>query len=77
MLQVINVEGLCRVQQPQKYDSSLKILLEGLADQVLPELVAGAEVEAELNDEMLKPPLRADRVYTILWGDVHAFCMWS
>jgi hypothetical protein len=48
----------------------LKTLLEGLAEQVLPELVSGVEVEAELNDEMLKPPLRADRVYTVLWRGV-------
>jgi hypothetical protein len=58
------------MQQPQAYDSSLKTLLEGLADQVLPELVSGVEVEEELNDEMLKPPLRADRVYTVLWRGV-------
>ena len=58
------------MQQPQVYDSSLKTLLEGLADQVLPELVSGVEVEAELNDEVLKPPLRADRVYTVLWRGV-------
>ena len=58
------------IQQPQAYDSSLKTLLEGLAGQVLPELVSGVEVEAELNDEILKPPLRADRVYTALWRGV-------
>jgi hypothetical protein len=70
ILRVRNVGGLCMIQQPQAYDSSLKTLLEGLASQVLPELVSGVEVEAELNDEMLKPPLRADRVYTVLWRGV-------
>lgn len=53
------------MQKNQPFDSSLKSFLEGLATQVIPELLAGAEVEEELNDEVLKPPLRADRVYKI------------
>jgi hypothetical protein len=53
------------MQNNQPYDSSLKSFLEGLAAQVIPELLAGAEVEEELNGEILKPPLRADRIYRI------------
>ncbi len=66
MLSLRKVEGWYVMQQPQQpYDSSLKSLLEGLAAQVIPELVPGTKVEEELNDEMLKPPLRADRVYGV------------
>ena len=53
------------MQQNQPYDTSLKSFLEGLATQVIPELLSGAEVEEELNGEILKPPLRADRIYRI------------
>jgi hypothetical protein len=67
---VKNVEGRCVLQKNQPYDSSLKSLLEGLAAQVIPELLAGAKVEEELNCEVLKPPLRADRVYQIRYKGV-------
>ena len=53
------------MQQNQPYDTSLKSFLEGLATQVIPELLSGAEVDEELNGEILKPPLRADRIYRI------------
>jgi predicted transposase YdaD len=57
------------MQKDQPYDSSLKSFLEGMAAQVIPELLAGAEVEEELNVEVLKPPLRADRVYRIRYKE--------
>lgn len=50
-------------QSSQPYDSSLKSLLEGQVVEVLSHLVPEVEVDEELNDEVLKPPLRADRVY--------------
>lgn len=52
-------------EPPQPYDSTLKSLLEDQAAEVIPYLLAGTELLGELNDEMLKPPLLADRVYRI------------
>ncbi len=57
------------MQKNQPYDSSLKSFLEGLATHVIPELIEGAEVEEELNGEVLKPPLRADRIYRIRYKE--------
>ena len=48
-------------QQP--YDSALKSILEERASEIMPLLLSGIEIGEELNDETLRPPLRADRVY--------------
>lgn len=49
----------------QAYDSSLKKLFEGHAAEIIPHLFPGATFVGELNDEVLKPPLRADRIYVV------------
>ncbi len=49
-------------QQP--YDSTLKSILEERAAEIIPLLLSGIEIGEELNDETLRPPLRADRVYS-------------
>jgi hypothetical protein len=48
----------------QPYDTSLKALLEGHAEEILFHLLAAQYVD-ELNIEVLRPSLRADRVYLI------------
>jgi hypothetical protein len=49
----------------QPYDSSLKALFEGHIAEIIPHLFPGARFSGELNDEVLKPPVRADRVYIV------------
>ncbi len=56
----------------QAYDSSLKELFEGHAAEIIPYLFPGATFIGELNDEVLKPPLRADRVYMVDAGKIIA-----
>ena len=59
-------------QYQQPYDSSIKSLLEGSAAERLPHLLPGAEFVEERNIEVLKPPLRTDRVYLIRYrGQLH------
>jgi predicted transposase YdaD len=59
-------------QYQQPYDSSIKSLLEGSAAEMLPHLLPGAEFVEERNIEVLKPPLRTDRVYLIRYrGQLH------
>src|SRR5947209_7130759 len=59
----------------QPYDSSLKILFEGHAAEIMHHLLKVEHVD-ELGTEVLKPPLRADRVYLMLYegmlGILHA-----
>jgi hypothetical protein len=50
----------------QPYDSSLKTLFEGHAAEIVHHLLKVEYVD-ELGTEALKPPLRADRVYLILY----------
>ena len=50
---------------PQPYDTTLKSLFEGHASEIISHLVPEARFVEELNDEVLKPPLRADRVYLV------------
>ena len=56
----------------QAYDSSLKELFEGHAAEIIPYLFPGTTFIGELNDEVLKPPLRADRVYMVDAGKIIA-----
>jgi len=51
------------IQNPHLYDSSLKALLEEQTEEILSHLIPEVEVEDELNDEELKPPLPTDRLY--------------
>ncbi len=46
----------------QTYDSALKSILEEHAIEIMPLLLSGIEIGEELNDETLRPSLRADRV---------------
>ena len=56
------------IQNPHPYDSSLKTLLEGQTEEIFSYLLPEVEIKSELNDELLKPPLRADRVYLAHYG---------
>lgn len=58
--------------QLQPYDHMLKALVEGQEEQILPRLVAGVKYLATLNIEVLRAPLRVDRVYKVLYeGKIH------
>ncbi|MBV9689113.1 MAG: Rpn family recombination-promoting nuclease/putative transposase [Ktedonobacteraceae bacterium] len=57
------------MQQSQPYDSALKSLLEDHAAEIIPLLLPDARMLEELNDEILKPSLRADRVYRIWYRE--------
>lgn len=51
------------VHNHQQFDSALKLLFEGQAVEVIANLISGVEVEEELRNDALKPPLRTDLVY--------------
>ena len=57
-------------QQGQPYDSALKALFEDQLREMLSFLVEGVEYQEELKEEILKPPLRADRVYLVKYLEV-------
>lgn len=52
-------------EQQQPYDNLLKSLLEGQEKQMLPYFVPGVEYLETLNVEVLRTPLRVDRVYLV------------
>ncbi len=52
-------------ENTQRYDNSLKTLLQGQAEEVFRALALDVFVDQELCEEALKPPLRADRVYRV------------
>ncbi|TMC20290.1 MAG: hypothetical protein E6J34_13000 [Chloroflexi bacterium] len=56
------------IKNPHLYDSSLKALLEGHTAEILTHLLPEVKVGKELNSEVLKPPLRADRLYLARYG---------
>ncbi len=61
-------------QQQQPYDSSIKAILNEDAPAILPLLLPGVEVIEVLDIEILRPPIRADRVYRVLYrGRPHTF----
>jgi hypothetical protein len=61
-----------RQDQQQPYDNLLKSLLEGQEEQMLPYFLEGAEYLATLNVEVIRNPLRVDRVYLIKYqGEEH------
>ena len=53
-------------QQP--YDTLLKSLLEGQEKHMLPYFLPGAEYLETLNVEVIRPPLRVDRVYRVKYS---------
>lgn len=52
-------------EQQQPYDNLLKSLLEGQEKQMLPYFVPGVEYLETLNIEVVRTPLRVDRVYLV------------
>ncbi len=52
-------------EQQQPYDNLLKSLLEGQEKQMLPYFVPGVEYLETLNVEIVRTPLRVDRVYLV------------
>lgn len=57
------------LDQSQPYDNILKSLFEGQEQQMLAYFLAGAEYVDTLNIEVMRTPLRVDRVYKILLDD--------
>ena len=55
--------------QQQPYDTLLKSLLEGQEQQMLPYFLPGAEYLETLNVEVIRPPLRVDRVYRVKYSE--------
>ncbi|HLJ33578.1 MAG TPA: hypothetical protein VKU38_08005 [Ktedonobacteraceae bacterium] len=51
--------------QQQPYDNLLKSVFEGQEKQMLPYFLPGAEYLTTLNVEVIRPPLRVDRVYRV------------
>ncbi|MDQ6662546.1 MAG: hypothetical protein M3Z24_16475 [Chloroflexota bacterium] len=51
----------------QSYDVTLKDLFKEQAEEILPHLVPGIEVIEERNIEAIRPTLRADLLYTVLY----------
>jgi len=61
-----------RPDQQQPYDNLLKSLLEGQEQIMLPYILPGAEYQATLNIEVIRNPLRVDRVYLVIYkGEPH------
>lgn len=55
--------------QQQPYDNLLKSLLEGQEHIMLPYFLAGVEYLSTLNIEVLRTPLRVDRVYQVKYQE--------
>jgi predicted transposase YdaD len=56
-------------QQRQPYDNVLKSLIEGHEREMVPVFLQEAEFLQVLNVEVLRPPLRVDRVYKVWYRD--------
>ena len=52
-------------QQRQPYDSSLKALVQEQAAEILPNFLPGAIFELTLDIEIIRPTMRADKVYRV------------
>ena len=62
------------MSQQQPYDSSIKAILNEDAPAILPLLLPGVEVLEILDVEILRSPMRTDRVYRVLYrGKPHIF----
>ncbi|HEU5380465.1 MAG TPA: hypothetical protein VFV38_34000 [Ktedonobacteraceae bacterium] len=58
----------------QQYDTSLKGWVKTQLARILPQLLPGAEYQAAIDIERIKPPMRVDRVFKILYrGELHIF----
>ncbi len=56
-------------QQRQPYDSSLKALVQEQAAEILPNFLPGAIFEQTLDIEIIRPTMRADKVYRVQYRD--------
>jgi hypothetical protein len=56
-------------QQQQQYDNVLKSLIEGREQEVLPNFLEGATFLEVVNIEVLRTPLRVDKVYKVWYRD--------
>jgi hypothetical protein len=52
-------------KRDQKYDTSLKSLVQEHAAEILPCLCPGVVFEREIDIEIIRPTMRADRVYLV------------
>lgn len=58
----------------QQYDTSLKGWVKNQPAQILPQLLPGAAYQEAIDIERIKPPMRVDRVFKILYRDMpHIF----
>jgi len=70
------MEGVLQssMSQHQPYDSSIKAIFQEDAPDILPLLLPGAELLEVLDIEILRSPMRTDRVYRVLYrGRTHIF----
>jgi hypothetical protein len=56
-------------QQRQPYDSSLKALVQEQAAEILPNFLPGAIFEQTLDIEIIRPTMRADKVYRVQYRE--------
>ena len=56
-------------QPPQQYDTTLKDWLRQEAGRVLPILLPGAVYEETLSVELIRPTIRADKVFKVVYND--------
>src|SRR5436305_11359716 len=62
-----NTNTKAEPQPAQQYDASLKDLIEQQAAAILPLFLPGAVYERTLNVEMIRPAVRADKVFLIMY----------
>ena len=66
------MEREAEVNTSQPYDISMKSLLKEDAAEIIPRLLPGATLLEALDIEVVRTPMRADRVYRILYrGQPH------
>jgi hypothetical protein len=54
-------------KQSQVYDTSMKDLIDRQAKDILPVLLPGLTYQETLNIEIVKPVLRSDKVYLVMY----------
>ena len=60
-------------KQSQVYDTSMKDLIDRQAKDILPVLLPGLTYQETLNIEIVKPVLRSDKVYLVMYqGKQHS-----
>ena len=70
--QLEKIHAKADIQPAQQYDASLKDLIEQQAAAILPFFLPGAIYEGTLNVEMIRPAVRADKVFVIRYkGQTH------